>query len=193
MYKNASGYVMVFAGTHPNANRRGSIMEHRLIMAKHLKRPLKPEEVVHHKNGIKDDNRLQNLQLLPNLKAHRALHMNPKRKCRKCSSPERCKGLCKKHYAQLRYKKGLVKPQRKHKIFCANCGAPIFERPSARIQPQICSSCKPGRPKTTSVCKICGAPERCRGLCKKHYSQKLAQGVEGVRSSPPLLTGETRS
>lgn len=47
--------------------------EHRLVMAHHLDRPLESHEVIHHINGIRHDNRLENLRLFTR-KQHHAGH-----------------------------------------------------------------------------------------------------------------------
>ena len=57
------GYVLAKMNDHPQANSGGYVREHRLVMEAHLRRLLAPSEVVDHRNGIVDDNRIENLAL----------------------------------------------------------------------------------------------------------------------------------
>lgn len=59
----SNGYIYLFMPDHPQANGDGCILEHRLVMGRHIGRPLNPDETVHHKNGKRDDNRWTNLEL----------------------------------------------------------------------------------------------------------------------------------
>ena len=63
---STGGYITLRMPEHPNAMRNGRIYEHQLIMSNKLKRPLQKQETIHHKNGIRSDNRIQNLELWSN-------------------------------------------------------------------------------------------------------------------------------
>ena len=74
---DGEGYIRILVNKddffYPMVNKDGRVLEHRLVMAKSLNRCLLPWEIVHHRNGIKDDNSLENLVLISGRGNHNTL------------------------------------------------------------------------------------------------------------------------
>jgi hypothetical protein len=81
---SVKGYVQLVNKKHPKVTTRGYVYEHRLVMEQMLGRYLEPEEIVHHCNGDKADNRPYNLRLFANTEDHTAYHAKLRKDEREC-------------------------------------------------------------------------------------------------------------
>lgn len=68
------GYILAYAPKHPKVHKDGYVMLHTVVMERHIGRYLKQNEVVHHINHDREDNRIENLKLMDK-KDHMKMHM----------------------------------------------------------------------------------------------------------------------
>lgn len=72
------GYVMLYRPDHPSSRKippdYGYILEHRMVVEESIKRRLLPTEVIHHIDGNKSNNNIENLVLCSNNKEHNQIH-----------------------------------------------------------------------------------------------------------------------
>ena len=71
---NSNGYILIWNPDHPYSDKNGYIKRSRLVMEQHLGRYLEPIEIVHHKNEIRHDDRIQNFTLFPSKGKHTSFH-----------------------------------------------------------------------------------------------------------------------
>ena len=69
-----NGYVLLYLPDHPKANSKGYVHEHTVVMETFLGKPLPSQAVIHHINGNRADNRLENLLPCEDNSYHMHLH-----------------------------------------------------------------------------------------------------------------------
>ena len=83
-------YVEIYSPDHPNKNKRNCVYEHRLRMEEYLGRYLRPEEEVHHLDGLTINNRMGNLMYFVNRAEHRRYEMTGNQRSKKDMSSRYC-------------------------------------------------------------------------------------------------------
>lgn len=66
-------YNYALVSKHPNATKNGYVLEHRIVVENVLGRLLKPDEIVHHKDGNRKNNHPDNLEVM-NRNSHSSIH-----------------------------------------------------------------------------------------------------------------------
>jgi len=70
-------YTYARVPEHPKATALGYVLEHRIVVENDLNRLLEDDEIIHHINGVRKDNRVENLQVLSQSE-HMSLHSSSK-------------------------------------------------------------------------------------------------------------------
>ena len=113
---HSEGYRYIWKPDHPACTKYGYVFEHRLVMERYLGRYITEDENIHHKNGIKTDNRIENLQLCESNSKHRHLHTKDMsdRFCLNC-------GNDKTYLRYNKYQQWLPHPITKERYVCSKC------------------------------------------------------------------------
>lgn len=169
---NKGGYREIWAGPH-------KVLEHRYVVEQHIGRPLTDREMVHHINGDKLDNRIENLQVLNSHTEHRALHYTGYRtethkRCNRCLTVKPRSG-----YYKITVTDSSARDP--HENECKTCSSERHaqRRREGRLSVQIKGPTQWGVHYDT--CTSCGStskPYQCRGLCSGcYYRERKSKGL----------------
>ena len=128
------GYIWLYKKSHPMSNKSGYVLEHRYIMSQHLNRILNSNEIVHHVNEKRTDNRIENFQLMSDFehksfhgKKHSNLKYQFNKTCISCGkkfvgggNAKYCT-QCKTKECKYCSKKFISDPAQKRKYCCKEC------------------------------------------------------------------------
>lgn len=133
----SGGYVFIKKKEHPNSRSGGYVAEHRLVMEKKIGRYLTKDEIVHHKNGVKTDNKIENLCLMTRSQ-HTRLH---------CFVP-------KEYVCKYCHKKFIASKSSKRKFCSAQCHRKVLHK-KIRLKPKKCEYCKKMFQPKESIYRFC--------------------------------------
>lgn len=80
---NKQGYILLWKPKHPMSNAVGYLLEHRFVMSEKLGRYIERDEIVHHLNSVKTDNRPENISLTDRSKHSRDHSMDSEERKRR--------------------------------------------------------------------------------------------------------------
>lgn len=119
-------YDYAVVTNHPRAIKYGYVLLHRVIVENHLQRLLDDSEIVHHVNGDKKDNRLDNLQVMSALEHNTQHGYEQGKKMAICKCP-----VCKKTFTRAFNQTHLSKPNSTYSACSRSCSGK-FSRMCAR-------------------------------------------------------------
>lgn len=112
----SAGYVVVHCPDHPHAWKgTGYVLAHRIVLEQKLGRLLQPHEVVHHKNGDKHDNSVENLELTTASEHTRHHRPNPN----KAATVTLTCPQCDRRFKRRRGSTNLVPSRPNKRTFCS--------------------------------------------------------------------------
>lgn len=147
-FRRTDGYIAVYEPTHPDASKRGLILEHRLVAEQKYGRRIGKHEHVHHLNHIKDDNRPENLQVVhPSLHAQESNWHGAELRAKMREENTRLR----QEVEEYKRRYGVLAPQQGEMEFgpplsrrarrCGRCHASFFPTKATRVaQERYCSN-----------------------------------------------------